>query len=64
VQNLAYFAVQEVLEVLTPNFDKWDHATVRNWIKKLHKINNSVETVLSFKTESHSEAEGLKISNR
>ena len=53
-----------MLEVLTPNFDKWDHSTVQNWIKKLHKAGNSIETVLSFKTEPNSEAEALKIANR
>ena len=53
-----------MLNVLTPNFDKWDHFTVQNWIKKLHKAGNSIETVLSFKTEPNSETEGLKIANR
>ena len=53
-----------MLDVLTPNFDKWDHSTVRNWIKKLHKAGNSIEAVLSFKTEPNSEAEELKIINR
>ena len=56
--------MQKILNVLTPNFDKWDHFTVQNWIKKLHKAGNSIETVLSFKTEPNSEAEGLKIANR
>ena len=53
-----------MLEVLTPNFDKWDHSTVQNWIKKLHKAGNSIETVLTFQTEPNSEAEALKIANR
>ena len=50
--------------MLAPNFDKWDHSTVQNWIKKLHKAGNSIETVLSFSTEPNSEAESLKITNR
>ena len=53
-----------MLKVLTPNFDKWDHSTVQNWIKKLHRVGNCIETVLNFKTESNSEAEKLKITNR
>ena len=53
-----------MLEVLTPHFDKWDHSTVQNWIKKLCKAGNSIETILSFKTELNSEAETLKIANR
>ena len=53
-----------MLEILTPNFDRWDNSTVQNWIKKLRKASNSIETVLSFKTEPNSEAEGLKIANR
>ena len=63
-QNLAYFAVQEILDILTPKFVKWDQFTVQNWIKKLHKVGNNIETVLSFKTEPNSEAEELKITNR
>ena len=53
-----------MLEVLTPNFDKWDHSAVQNWIKKLHKAGNSIETVLTFQTESNSEAKALRITNR
>ena len=59
-----YYAVQEVLNILTPNFNQWDQFTVQNWIRKLHKVGNTVETVLSFKTESDSKAEELKIENR
>jgi len=53
-----------MLDILTPNFDKWDHFTVQNWIRKLHKVGNNIETVLNFKTEPNSEAEELKIVNR
>ena len=56
--------MQEILKGLTPNFDKWNHSTVHNWIKKLHKASNSIETVLNFQTEPNSEAEALKIANR
>ena len=59
-----YYAVQEVLNILTPNFNQWDQFTVQNWIRKLHKVGNTVETVLSFKTEPDSKAEELKIENR
>lgn len=59
-----YFAVQEVLNILTPNFNQWDQFTVQNWIRKLHKVGNTVEAVLSFKTEPDSKAEELKIANR
>ena len=61
---MAYYAVQEVLNILTPNFNQWDQFTVQNWIRKLHKVGNTVETVLSFKTEPDSKAEALKIENR
>ena len=64
LQNLAYFAVQEVLEILTPNFYQWDQYTVQNWVRKLHRISNGVETVLSFKTTPESQAEDLRITNR
>ena len=59
-----YYAVQEVLNILTPNFNQWDQFTVQNWIRKLYKVGNTVETVLSFKTKPDSEAEELKIENR
>ena len=56
--------MQEVLKVLTPNFDKWDHSTLQHWIKKLHRVGNSIETVLNFQAEANSEVEALKIANR
>ena len=56
--------MQEVLEILSPNFDVWDQYTVQNWIRKLHRISNGIETVLSFKTAPDSQAEDLRITNR
>ena len=64
LQNLAYFAVQEMLVTLTPNFDHWDQHTIQTWIRKLHKVGSVIETVLNFKTEPGSDAEELKITNR
>ena len=61
---MAYFAVQEMLMILTPNFDHWDQYTIQNWIRKLHKVGGAIETVLNFKTEPGSDAEELKITNR
>ena len=61
---MAYFAVQEVLDILAPKFNQWDHHTVQNWIRKLHKISNVIDTVLSFETEPNTVAEELRIANR
>jgi len=61
---LAYFAVQEVLDILAPKFNQWDQHTVQNWIRKLHRISNVIDTVLSFETEPNTVAEELRIANR
>ena len=52
------------MDVLAPNFSKWDQYAIQTWIRKLHKVSNAIETVLSFKTKPDSRSEKLKIANR
>ena len=53
-----------MLATLTPSFDHWDQYTIQYWIRRLHKVGSTIETVLNFNTEPGSDAEELKIKNR